>query len=440
MRPKQSRRIAFDVLLAVERGAYANLALREALQQNVDADAAFVSALVYHTLDHILTLDFYLKAFCKGRIALPIRCVLRLGLAQMLYMRVPARAAIDESVTLCKAIGKGAMANFVNGVLRNIERNQQNLPKPEGDLAYRLSIQYSYPLFLVEMLMEQWGEEECIAFFEYSAPTAICIRANPLCFSEEELDRHLADENIAYQKGCWMPQARYVQGLGDITKYPLFQQGKITVQGESAMLAAHICGAKEGQVILDACAAPGGKTACLAGEMKCGHIDAWDIHAHRVALIEKTCARMHIDFVHARQQDATQMNENAIDRYDVVLADVPCSGLGVMGSKPDIRYAKTREDMDHLVAIQRNILTCMAQYVKPGGILVYVTCTMTKQENQNNIDWFLQAHPEFGRMPFEEYLPKDMDRARRSRGELQLLPHRDHGADGFYMARMVRNN
>ena len=440
MKAKNSRRIAFDVLLAIERGAYANLALREALQENGGADAAFVTALVYNTLDHLLTLDFYLKCFCKGRIALPVRCILRLGMAQMFYMRVPARAAIDESVALCKEIGKGGVAGFVNGVLRNMDRNRQNLPEPQGGLAERLSIQYSFPAFLVEMLLSQWGEKECIAMLDYTAPAAVCIRANPLCFSESALDEYLAKENMAFQKGRLVPEARYVQGLGDIAQHPLFQQGKITVQSESAMLAARICGAEAGQKVLDACAAPGGKTAFLAGEMGDGQLDAWDVHAHRVTLIEKTCRRMGIHFVCARQQDATQLDPNAVEQYDVVLADVPCSGLGVIGSKPDIRYSKTREDMEALVNVQRRILENMASYVKIGGTLVYVTCTVMEPENQGNIDWFLTAHSEFETVSLDAFLPGDFDQARIGEGGLQLMPHRDHGADGFYMVRMVRKH
>lgn len=435
MKKQEERRLAYEILVDVERGAYANLALKEALKKNPTAKADFVTALVYTTLDHQITLDFYLNDFSTKRIPLPIRCLLRLGLAQMLYMNVPARAAINESVSLCKSIGKAGTSGFVNGILRTIERSE--LPMPMGTQVERLSIEYSYPPFLVDLFINQWGEEGARAMMATNnqRESMLCIHANPIRSSEQEVDALFPEA----KRGYFVSNARYIENYGNIAENAAFQAGKIAIQGESAMLVGLICEPKKGQSVLDVCAAPGGKTTHIAGLMREGHIDAWDIHPHRVKLIEKNCARLGIDFVQAIEKDATAYDPSCEGKYDLVLADVPCSGLGVLQSKPDIRYAKSKEDIDALVEVQRTILKNASQYVAKNGTLVYATCTVTKQENEENIDWFLKNHPDYELSDFSHVLPSDFDKKRWKRGQLQLLPSLD-GVDGFYMARMVRRS
>lgn len=437
MKTHTDRRIAYDVLLAVERGAYANLALKEQLGLYSEAKADFVSALVYTTLDHQITLDFYLNAFSEKRIAPPIRCLLRLGAAQMLYMDVPSRAAINETVQLSKQVGKGSLSGFINAILRNIDRNQDALPKPKGNKIKQLSVEYSYPEFLVERFIQQWGEADAEKMMGFSRKNQTCIRANPFCLSSIELDQALEAENVSFSKGLMVEEARYVSEIGNIAKQPLFTSGAFTVQGESAMLVSHVCAPKEDQRVLDMCAAPGGKTAHLAAYMKRGKIDAWDIHAHRVSLIERNCERLKIDFVEAQERDATQFDATFCDQYDLILADVPCSGLGIVSGKPDIRYSKSIDDIKALVEIQRKILDNAAKYVCVGGILVYATCTVLEEENQDNIEWFLKKHTNFQYQSFSEDVCSRFDPKRIQEGQLQLLPYLDE-VDGFYIARMVR--
>lgn len=437
MSAQAERRAAYDVLIAVERGAYAHLALKQALRNQSGVNAGFITALVYTALDHQITLDFYLDTLAKQRIALPVRCVLRLGAAQILYMNVPARAAVDESVKLCRDIGKKGVTGFVNAMLRNLDRMCGDLPRPDGDLARRLSIQYSYRETLVRNLLRQYGEALCEKILAHEPPKTTCARANTFRCNTETLDKVLTERGVVFSKGRLVSEARHCEGLGDITRDELFMEGKMVVQGESAMLVGHICQAKSGMRVLDACAAPGGKALHLAQIMGCGTIEAWDIHEHRVALIEKNVRRCGIDMIKAGQADARVFDVSYEQAFDVVLVDAPCSGLGVAAGKPDIRYAKTPEALETLVQVQREILCNCARYVARGGVLVYATCTILRAENEDNIEWFLQEHPHFCRGDIGFAFDQDFDRARLSGGQVQLLPPTD-GVEGFFVARMVR--
>lgn len=433
------RRIAYDVLLAVERGGYANLTLKKMLSQNEQANADLVSALTYTTLDHQITIDFYIDHYAKGRIAPVVRVLLRLGIAQLLYMRFPMPSVVDETVKICKSIGKSAVSGFVNAILRNVVRNIDNLPTPQGCQFERMSIQYSYPKFLVEQFINDFGADDCEKLFQYEPDQRLCIRANTVLMPEQELDAELEARGIFYEKGKLVSIARYLNFDGDISKDQLFLEGKIAIQSESAMFAAKVCAAQPGFKVLDACAAPGGKTAFLASVMKnCGEIVAWDIHAHRVELIWKTMQRLGINIVEAEQHDASKADDSYVEMFDIVLLDVPCSGLGLLNSKPDIRYSKDAQDILELAKLQRILLAQISKYVKKSGMLVYVTCTMTSQENAKNIDWFLQAYPDFSPLPFEEEVEDFFGKRRCENGQIQILPFLDN-MEGFYIARLKRN-
>lgn len=432
------RRAAYDALLAVERGAYANLALKDALAPLADEKMrAFASALFYTALEHKLTLEFYLRHFATKRVPPAIRCVLMIGLAQMIYMKVPAHAAIDESVKLVRAIGKSDSAAFVNALLRNVDRHRDELPLPQGGLVERLSIELSAPVWLVERHLNRFGEEGCRALLTSRASEGVCLRANPFRCSEAECDAILSRDGLAFRSGTIVPEARIATGIGDLVQWPPFREGKVAVQGESSMLAARVADARPGMRVLDACAAPGGKCAYLAAAMQDGTLHAWDLHPHRVKLIEANCERLGIAFVQSACRDASVYDPNFEDRFDLVFVDAPCSGLGVIGGKPDIKYAKTPEMIGELAALQAKILHTCARYVAPGGALVYATCTIAREENEDQIAAFLRDHPSFAPGEIGFAFPESFDRERIRGGMVQLLPQID-GVDGFFVARLQR--
>lgn len=450
------RRLAYEALLRQQRGSYANLALKEVLGEGKEAqslspqDRAFATALFYAALEKQLTLEYTFRQLSKGRrIPLPIRCILMLGGAQLLYMDVPARAAIDESVKLCKEVGKAANAGFVNALLRELDRRREDLPHPQGDETEKLSIQYSYPLWLVERLLELLGRREAEAFMAGTSPggegfsRGIAVRANTVKMTAEELDRELIARDIPVLPGRLMPEARYIQVGGNIGALDLFAEGKLAVQGESSMLVGHVAGALGGMRVLDACAAPGGKTAYMAEAMEVSgggeELLAWDIHPHRVALIRRNCERMGLDWVRAEVQDAAAFRPELEGAFDLVLVDAPCSGLGVLADKPDIKYAREPEELAELIPLQRAILANCARYVRPGGRLIYSTCTVLPEENGEQVAAFLQGNRKFDRVDMGERSPEKLDSDRAKAGELQLWPQRD-GVAGFYMACLRRKD
>ena len=430
------RRIALEALLDItDAGAYANLRLKDALAGLPQREAHWVSAVVYTTLDHLLYIDHVLAAFAKGRVQPVIREVLRMGVAQLLYMDVPDNAACNESVNLCKQVGKQKLAGYVNGVLRAICRNRDNLPPLPDDPADRLSIQFSWPRWLVDEYVAQYGAEFTAALLEAKAP-GMTLRAQ-YPYTTEELRASLQAADIPFHPGKLVPEACVLERGVDVARQEGFRAGRYTVQSESAMLVCKLLAPQKGMRLLDACAAPGGKTAYLShlleGE---GHIEAWELHPHRSALIQKTLERLHVEGVTVQIRDAAQQDPAKAEAFDAVLVDAPCSGLGVFG-KPDARYAKSDALIGALAGIQKQILDACAGYVRPGGTLVYATCTISRRENEGQIRSFLASHREFqpGNM---DALPTSLQK-RAKDGMVQLFPHLDH-TEGFFMARLVKAN
>lgn len=432
-----SRRAAYDVLLETERGGYANLLIKQALSEKMsDEDRRFATALTYTTLDHLLTIDFIIDSYAKGRLQLPVRCVLRLGVCQLLYMDVPESAACNESVLLIKAIGKQAVSGFVNGTLRAIARAKDNLPQPQGSPAEVLSIVHSYPLWLVERLLALYGDREAQVMLSYRDEPMLSVRENSFRAQKGEVEAALCARGISFTRGHFDAEAILIKNSMNIAKDELFKSGKLTIQSESSMLVSKIADPKKGMKVLDACAAPGGKSAHMAAIMGEGEIVAWDVHAHREELIKKSCERMGVGFVRTALQDAADYVQEYERSFDVVLVDAPCSGLGVVGGKPDVRYSKSPKDIEALVIIQRKILENCSRYVKKGGSLIYSTCTIMHEENEDNVQWFLKHHTEFVPDDLSRFLPDDFDKTRLAGGFLQLYPHIDF-VDGFFVSRMV---
>ena len=431
---KSARRYAFDVLLDVSRGAYANLRLKQATAV-YPSEAAFMSALVYTTLDHLLYIDFIIDSFCAKKPKPTVRCVLELGVCQILFMSIPERAACDESVKLVKEIGKGALAGYVNALLRSVTLARSNLPEPRGSDAFKLSIKHSYPLWLVERLCEQLGIQQAEALMAYSGRRQLAFFENSLV-STDVVMQELSKRNLPFERGRLATDCIYC-GLTDVSHDPLYTDGAICVQSEASMLVCDVADPQKGMRVLDACAAPGGKSVRMAAKMGWGTIHAWDVHPHRVELIHKNAARCHAGFVTPMLQNAEEYLPELSEMFDLVLVDAPCSGLGVVGSKPDIKYSKSFEMINQLSQLQRSILACCARYVRKGGALVYSTCTIMREENEENVAWLLEQFPEYRLDRIRIKLPNGTIGQRNSSGTLQLYPHID-GVDGFFVARLVR--
>ena len=420
-----TRRQALDALCDItDRGAYANLRVKQLTSSLPEREANLAAALVYHTLDHLLTIDYYLAHFVKGAQKPVIRGILRLGVCELLYLSTPAHAAVSESVSLTKEVGKAGLSGFVNAVLRNIDRSRDALPQlPEEPIA-RLSIQHSYPVWIVREWVKRFGAEETDLLLSRPA-SQIEVRPQ-FPFTRGELQKALPVESRVNQ----LDENSLSLASGfDLASHPLFLEGKFTVMGESAMLACRALGDVAGKRVLDACSAPGGKSAYLSHLARNNlSLTCFELYPHRKELLDKTLARLHVS-AETLCKNAAEYDPAFEAAFDCVLIDAPCSGLGLLGDKPDIRYSKSDADIVALVAIQKEILSVCARYVKPSGILVYATCTISRRENEDQVAAFLKNHSEF---TLEE-IPIPLS----NEGQIQLLPH-VHNTDGFYISRMRR--
>ncbi len=433
------RRIALAAFLDItDGGAYANLRLKQAAEGQEPRDVKWIHAAVYGALDHLQYIDYMLNHFTKGRQKPAIRGILRLGAHELLFMCVPPSAVCNEGVKLTKEIGKAALAGYVNAVLRALARSyeQDALPPLPQELCERLSVQYSWPRWIIETWVARLGAEETELLLRRRAP-ALSIRAQ-FPFTSEALADALAERHIAFSRGRLDANCFHIDCGFDVANMPLFREGNITVQGEGAMLACRACGVSEFAPlsrplrVLDACAAPGGKTAYLYSLAR-GNIElhAWELHAHRKELLDNTLTRLHV-CADTRLQDASACVGDFKDYFDIVLLDVPCSGLGVAHEKPDVRlHHRFASDIAPLAQIQAAILHTCSAYVRPGGILVYASCTISAPENEEQIAAFLKRNGAFR----AENPPQTQDLFLE--GQVQLLPH-IYQTEGFFIARMRR--
>ena len=360
--------------------------------------------------------------------------MLRLGIYQILFMdKVPDRAAVHETVELVKRRGKARAAGMVNAVLRKCVASKSTLPRlPQNDPLRRMTVQYSHPRWLVERLVSLVGAEEAEEFLRLdNRPVATCIQTNPLKTTPEELAQELRDAGVSVQPHPWLAGCFEITGTGDLERLPAFAEGRCTVQDAAARLAAMAAAPAPGDRVLDVCAAPGGKSFAMAMEMgNRGDILSCDIHPHKLKLIENGAARLGITIVRTALADGRERHAAWVEQADVVLADVPCSGLGIIRKKPDIRW-KDPAALAALPAIQRAILGNAAAYVRPGGVLVYSTCTVLPEENGGVVTDFLSGHPEFVKEDF------DLPGIGSCSGDATLWPQRTR-TDGFYICRMRR--
>lgn len=410
------RRAALTSLIRIlEDGAYANLALKDTASSVVPKDIPYLYALVNETIACASYLDYIFAHFCK-RQKRAVRNLLRMAGTELLFLDTPAHAAIDEAVKLCRSIGKQESCALVNAVLRRLDRERSALPPLPQNPAERLSIRYGVPVFLVEEWIETYGEAETEALLSHS-PIGTVVRAQHP-FTADELRKALSVGSVP----CLLdPNGLRLSEGFDFAHDPLFSAGKFAVQGEGAMLICRALGDVRNKDVLDACAAPGGKTAYLASlSENTAKITAWELHPHRKELMDKTFARLHIS-ANTVCRDAAVFDPAFENAFDAVLLDVPCSGFGLMAEKPDVRLHKDEAAVSALLTAQDAILNACCRYVRSGGVLVYATCTISRRENGERVRAFLAAHPDYS-----------LDEER------QLLPTRD-GTDGFYYARLIRS-
>ena len=423
-----TRELVLKALYRIETdGAYANQELKQLLQhpQLPEKDRGFATELFWGVLRNQLFLDYVIGQFSSvklKKLSPWIHGILRLGIYQITKMeRIPDSAACNEMVKLAGKYSKGASRGFVNGVLRNVSRNKETLVLPK-DVKEALSVQYSCPLWLTQKLYEQYGEETCEQILAASLKAyPVTLRVNTLKTSREELAHALKEEGISTTEVAGNPYALKVEGAISVDRSRAYQEGWYTLQNTSSMAAALALNPKAGERVLDLCAAPGGKTTFLAELMQNrGEVLACDIHPHKIALIQAAAKRLGLGCITAMEQDATQYQPEWENRFDRVLADVPCSGIGVIHKKPDIKWNRNASDIPALCEIQKQILKNAGRYVKQGGSLVYYTCTILKEENREQVDWFLNQHPDF--MLKEE----------------QTLFTHETGGSGFYIARLEK--
>lgn len=440
-----SRELALQILYQVnEEGAYANLALDKALFPCTwldPRDRGFITEIVYGSVKNRGKLDYVLNQFASTKVNKMdkwTRNLLRLSLYQILFLdKVPDSAAVNEAVKLAKHYGH--VDKFVNAVLRNILRGMDAIQWPDKakDPVQYLMVQYSFPQWMVERFIRQYGLEDAERLCDwYNQPAAMWIRTNTLKTTRAELKQILEKEGLTVSESRHTPEGLKIENAVNLHKLKSFQQGLFTVQDESSMLVALAAEPAPGQRVLDVCSAPGGKTTHMAQLMKNkGTIYACDIHKHRLDLIAENCKRLGISNVELVQQDGTKLTKRWQEPFDVVLCDVPCSGLGVLGRRADARWAKESEDIAGLCKIQKKILEEAAQLVVPGGTLIYSTCTIAPEENQEMVESFISEHPEY---ELDETLTDCwLDVDKEETGYVQFLPFIDD-MDGFFIARMMR--
>ncbi len=436
----QARLSAYKVLMRTEsEGAYSNIALNSELSKIDDErEKSLASALVYGTLENTELFDRQIRTLTgknAKKLQPEVRVILRMGLAQLVYMdKIPDSAAVNECVNLAKKFAPRA-SGLVNGVLRSFIRagKKLDLPEKEKDPILYLSAKYSAPLWLSKLWAESYGIEKCeeiLSTIKGRAP--VYLRVNTTKITEEELLKKLAIEGVKAAE-TKLKNAVSIEASGAIDKLSAYEKGLFHVQDLASQLCCMLLGTAENSVVYDVCAAPGGKTFTIAQHMKnTGKIISCDLYPQRVSLIAQGAERLGLLNVEATVRDAMTREE---DKADFVLCDAPCSGLGVIRRKPDIML-KAKDETEALADIQRDILKASAALVKKGGVLIYSTCTLNPAENEENVRWFLNGNTDFEPSPFE--IPQWVN-CNYENGMATIFPDRD-GADGFFIARLRRKD
>lgn len=429
-----TREIVLDCLMEIlEKKQYSHYVMKQVLDKYgyLDKkDRSFIKRVTEGTLERCLELDYVIDCFSKVRVKKMkplIRNVLRMSVYQLFYMdHTPDSAVCNEAVKLAAGRGFSSLKGFVNGVLRNIARNKEQISYPDREktMELYLSVRYSMPEWIVKMWLARFGAEKTetiLAGLLLERPVTVRINENLQRAEKEALLDGMRAEGIEAEPTS-LPYAYRLHGIDRVEWIPGFDEGKLTVQDMGSMEIVETADIKEGQFVLDVCGAPGGKALHAAEKVKqTGNVLVRDISERKVELMRENIQRSGCTHIKAEAFDATVLDEANVQKADVVIADLPCSGLGVIGRKADIKYRVTKQDVTQIAALQKKILSVVRQYVKPGGKLVFSTCTLTGEENEENTAWFLSNFP----------FIKEQEKT--------LFPGIDE-TDGFYMAVFKRKD
>lgn len=412
------------MLLAIDRdGQYSHLVLRDVLdkyQYLSKQERAFLTRLTEGTIERMLTLDYVIDQFSKTKVKKMkplIRELMRLSVYQIMYMDgVPDSAVCNEAVKLARKRGFSGLSGFVNGVLRSVARGWKDVTFQNE------SVRYSVPEWIIDGWNADYGRDVTEKMLEaFMQPAKITVRTNTQKCTPEELKDRLSQEGVTVEAIEGISYAFALSGFDYLAGLGSFQDGWFYVQDISSMTVAHVADPKKGDYIIDVCAAPGGKSSHLAELLDgSGMVEARDLTEYKVGLIEENILRHDLHNMKAVQQDATLFDEASVEKADILICDLPCSGLGVIGRKSDIRYKMTAEKAHDLAVLQQEMLDTVWKYVKRGGKLIYSTCTIHKEENEDNVAAFLQKHPQFTLVEQRQIFPME-------------------GSDGFFVAKMIRS-
>ena len=423
-----AREAALKALYDIEtKDTFTNAALKNALNTDLsDNDRGLATELIYGVVLNKTALDYIISRYSKIKLKKMspwVINILRLGVFQIYYMdKIPHSAACNESVKLANKYSHRAGSGFVNGVLRAFSRESEGFqfPKEKGMAEY-FSLKYSYPLWMVEKLLDEYGEERCEALFEENRRShGVFLRVNTLKNTVEQALVTLENQGISCEK-TEVENCLKVTGKINVDLSKAYSDGLFSLQNISSQKTIEILDPKAGETVFDMCAAPGGKSCAIAEKMENrGRVLSFDIFEHKVELIKKSAQRLGIEIVDARLQDAAEDCAELYESADRVLVDAPCSGLGVIHKKPDIKFKRTAEDVEELCRIQKRILSTASKYLKDGGVLVYSTCTILPEENRVQIENILNEHNEYKKVSEEQILTTE------------------RGESGFYICKMVK--
>lgn len=442
------RKITLDVLIDVmENGAYSDKTIHKVLDNHDDMDKrdrAFLTRLCEGTIERCIEIDYVLNLYSKTKVKKMkpvIRNILRMGVYQILYMeQVPDSAACNEAVKLAVKKKFVNLKGFVNGVLRNIAREKEKIKYPDKkDFIRYASVKYSMPEWIVKRYNDSYGEARTekilLSYLENDKST--CLRCNTSKATVDEIRAMLEKDGVKVSAGKLSDYAFYIEDFGKLTDLKAFKKGLIQVQDESSMLVGRILGQKNGDNIIDVCAAPGGKTLhaadLLAGT---GNVISCDLTEAKTRLIRDNVERIGFDNIDIEVHDALIFNKEWETKADILIADLPCSGLGVIGKKCDIKYKTKEEDIKSLAKLQQDILKTVTKYIKPGGRLIFSTCTIAEEENEQNVKWICENLP-FEPVSIEELLPNQFKSMTGKDGYIQVLPDMAD-TDGFFISAFVR--
>ena len=436
---KNARAAALEALGKCRRdGAWSGAVIDNVIKSaSLDPrEAALASRIILGVLQNCSLCDFYIDSFSSAKKLEPkLRDILRIGVYQLLFTgKIPPRAAVNECVALCKNEGYQRAAGLVNAILRRVAENKDALPEiPNAGSAEHLSIKYSHSLWLVKKLCEEYGYDFTEAFLKSNNTSpGLTLQVNTLRISSSDYTRALDRLGIAYSASAALDGCIELAG-GNMAALPGFEEGLFYIQDRAARTAAEISGAKAGMTVLDACAAPGGKSFAAAIKMRGeGKIISCDIHEKKLRLIEEGSRRLGLGIIETCCSDARRFNEKFKDAFDLVLADVPCSGIGVIRKKPEIRL-KSEKELSALPQIQFAILSNLAAYVRRGGGLLYSTCTVLREENEKVVERFLKENTEYELSPFK------IGDIEAENGMYTFWPQTD-GTDGFFAAKLIRKS